>query len=354
MPDHLTALNQDRADAATPSTDSTAPFTREHFERYMRAQWAQKGESLDQDMRLGIDIGTLVETSIERNSQLDTPFIDLWVAVLDELNSWLVSLFSTVYGPAKQRDAAMNDFERSAVALLGKLIADTTALRHLVTLGFDGAARTLLRSTSEYMQVLIALIDDPGLAADFVSAETPDTANEFYFRQLARGKLNKRIEAAWRGFFQSSGEAAQWFAEQQKRQGTLLSGTAHPSFAGGMQAVMGFIEAAPEEAWLGQWGAKSNMSIMTIAIYADCFLPLVLLSNFPFDGFDDTLSQPIAFDAADEMHRHVKAGRSVLASLILSLSKESNFPRIYPRGFEPSVAINQDAPEPTSTARQVS
>lgn len=340
-----------------PDPDPTALFSLEHFERYMRAQWAQKGETLAPDARPGIEIGELIATARARNDALEAPYLDLWIAILDEFNSWLVSLLSTVYCPANQRDAAMNDFERSVVLLLGKLIGDTTALRHLVTLGFDGAARTLLRSITEYVHVLVALIDDPTLAMAFVAAETPETANAFYFKHLARGKLHKRLEAAWAGFFQSSDDAAGWYADQQRRQGALLSGTAHPSFAGGAQAVMGFIEVAPEENWLGHWGAKSNMSVLTIALYADCFLPLALLSDYPFTGFDSVLSVPIGYDPDDEMHRHVKLGRSVLASLILSLNKESNISHIYPPGFEPvgsiddtksSLAARPLAPEPGS------
>lgn len=333
MPNSVT-VQVDVADLP-PDPDPTALFSAEHFGRYLRAQWWKKGETLADDARLGISIAELVQSSIERNEKLDAPYLDLWIAILDELNSWLVSLLSAVYRPAKQSDRAMNDFEKSVVVLLGKLIADTTALRHLVTLGFDGSARTLLRSITECIHVLVVLIDDPALARDFVSADTPETANAFYFRQLAKGKLHKRLEAAWAGFFQNSDDAAAWFADQQRRQGTVLSGTAHPSFAGGTQAVMGFIETAPDENWLGQWGAKSNMSVLTISLYADAFLPLVLLSDFPFSGIEGSLDTPIVYDPDDELHRHVKLGRSVLASLILSLNKETNISHIYPPGFEP-------------------
>ena len=45
----------------------------------MRAQRAQKGESLTQDARPGIDIAALIESSIERNDQLDAPAIVGWV-----------------------------------------------------------------------------------------------------------------------------------------------------------------------------------------------------------------------------------------------------------------------------------
>lgn len=349
MPDH-SIETADLPDGQMIEGEAPALLTREHFGRYVRAQWAKNGEKLTLDGRVGIDIGELVALSVERNSKVDAPHIDLWIAILDEFNSWLVSLFSIVYQPAKNNSSRLNDFERSIVVLLGKLIVDTTALRHLVEFGFDGSARTLLRSISEYLHVLVALIDDPTLGAEFVAADTPATANAFYFRQLALGKLHKRLEAAWASFFRSDDSAARWFADQRRQQGTLLSGTAHPSFAGGTQAVMGFIEAEPSENWLGQWGAKSNISVATIALYADSFLPLVLLCDFPFEGFDDALSRPIHYDASNELHRHVKIGRSVLASLILSLAKESNLPHVYPPGLEPLNSIDDEESDGRSDA----
>jgi hypothetical protein len=66
-------------------------------------------------------------------------------------------------------------------------------MRHFVTLGFDSSARTLMRSISEYMQVLVAIVDNPALAAEFVTADTPETSNAFYFQHLARGKPSARL-----------------------------------------------------------------------------------------------------------------------------------------------------------------
>ena len=78
MPDDPIAAAQDpaRMEAAIPSTNEAAIFARE---RYVRAQWAQKGESLAQDARPGIDIAALSESAIERNDQLDAPAIIGWV-----------------------------------------------------------------------------------------------------------------------------------------------------------------------------------------------------------------------------------------------------------------------------------
>ncbi|HJO65424.1 MAG TPA: hypothetical protein QF469_08795 [Sphingomonas sanguinis] len=323
-----------------------AIFARENLRTYMRTHWNEAGETLEPGKRLGIEIAELIAMSKKRGDKLETVHLDLWVEILDELNSWLISLLGVIYRPGSRGDAAMTDFERSVVMLLVKLVSDTTSMRHLVMLGFDSSARTLMRSISEYMQVLVAIIDDPALAKKFVTADTPETSNAFYFQHLARGKLHKRIRTAWRRFFQSADDATDFFAEQQRELGQVLSGTAHPSFAGGHLAATQFIQTDPYENWLGHWGARSNMSILTISIYTSCFMPLVLLgAAFPFEGFDKWLSIPIKYDPEDEFHRHVKAGRSVLASLILSLSKDSNIPFIYPKGLEPDATINDAGAE---------
>lgn len=315
------------------SNEQAMIFKRENLRVYMRAQWEKQGEPLQPDQRLGIDISELLEHSKARNAAVESPFLDLWVAILDEFNSWLVSLLSTVHVPATRKEMPYTDFERSVVMVLGKVISDTTAMRHLVTLGFDGSARTLVRSILEYIQLLVAILDDPPFATVFVTADTPEASNDFYFRYVARGKLSKRVEDAWARFFSSSIDAAKFFANQQRDFGALLSGTAHPSYAAGYFAMLDFIPAEPEESWLGHWGAKTNWSVLTINIYANCFLPLLLLSSFPFEGYDRWLSEDIVYDPTNEMHRHVKSGRSVLGSLVLSLSDESNSPYIFPACF---------------------
>ena len=313
-------------------------FAKENLPVYLRKHWADAGEKLEDRGRLGVAISELIEHSKARNDAIDAPFLDLWVAILDELNSWLISLLGTVYVPARCDDTKLTDFESSIVTILIKLISDTTSMRHLITIGYDTSARTLLRSIAEYMQVLVAILDDPKLSAEFVTADTPEASNAFYFGHLAKGKLAKRTKLAWQNFFRDESDAAQFFSEHQRELGQLLSGTSHPSFAGGQLAAMHFIQDDPNENWLGHWGAKSNMSVLTISIYTKCFMALLLLaSDYPFEGYDRWMSQPIAFDPSNEMHRHVKTGRSVLGSLILSLSKESNLPHIFPEGLEPNV-----------------
>ena len=321
-------------------SDPATIFGKDNLRTFLRARWDEHGEALADGQRMGIEIAELVAHSQVRNAGVPAPFLDLWVAILDELNSWLISLLTAIYAGDRLGPGPANDFERSLILILAKLISDTTALRHLITLGFDGAAKTLLRSLIEYMQLLVAIIHFPYLATEFVETTTPEAANSFFFNRLARGKANKRVYAAWADFFKAETEAAQFFADRQRQDGTILSGTAHPSFAGGEQATLGFLQDNPEENWLGLWGAKSHASIQTISIYAENFLSILLLSDFPFSGFDGNLQRTIDYNPQDEMHRHVKLGRPVLSSLILSTGKPENFPFVYPEGFAPSEGID--------------
>lgn len=308
-------------------------FKIKDLKKYMQKAWDSRGEKLPKGHRLGLSITEIIKHSKLRHKKLDTHFIDLWIGILDELHSWIFSLFSTVYDTSEERDP-LNDFERSVVLILGKLAADTTAFRHLIELGFDSAARTVLRSIIEYIQVLIAILDDPNLAKEFVKANTPESSNEFYFQNIARKKITNRIKTALIKFFDDD-VTAKIFLDQQNEILKLLAGTSHPSFSGGELSVMHFIELENDEKWLGLFGAKSNISVFTIDMYAQNFLFLLLLSNFPFEGYEKWLTRPINYDERNEMHRHVKHGRAVLASLILSLRKEENIPLVFPKDFEP-------------------
>src|SRR5882724_9323299 len=113
------------------ATDRQEPiFTKDNLRAYMRTHWAEAGETLAPGERLGIEITELITMSKERGEKIEALHLDLWVEILDELNSWLISLLSVVYRPAERGDETMTDFERSVATILIKLISDATSMRH--------------------------------------------------------------------------------------------------------------------------------------------------------------------------------------------------------------------------------
>jgi hypothetical protein len=118
-----------------------------------------------------------------------------------------------------------------------------------------------------------------------------------------------------------------------RQSNSVLSAMIHPSFAAGMFSALPLkTKHRPGENWLGVWGDKSDGSVDTIYMYASFMFPVFLLhQNFPFDNFKAHLGSPIVFEESNELHRHIKDGRWILASIILSLGKSSNRKYIFPR-----------------------
>lgn len=82
---------------------------------------------------------------------------------------------------------------------------------------------------------------------------------------------------------------------------------------------------------LGVWGDRSLSSIGTIETYISFLFPLVLvLGDFPFGKKTKHFGRARRYVATNELHKHIKCGRTVLASLVLSLNKTTNHPYIYP------------------------
>jgi hypothetical protein len=61
------------------------------------------------------------------------------------------------------------------------------------------------------------------------------------------------------------------------------------------------------------------------------FPVLLLHRKYPFEGFGGVTAATIQFDENNELHRHVKIGRDILASLVLSLGSEQNHQFVDPQ-----------------------
>lgn len=305
-------------------------FRRVHFRRYMRAQWRAKEFDLKKHDRVGVSIEQLVAHSRKRNAKVSTPYLDLWIAILDEFISWQLSLLTVFYSLRRNR-RSWSDFDRAVTVVLMKVISDSIAMRLLIIASYDAAAKSLLRSIGEYTELFVALLDDPKLAKEFVKSDTPKGAKRFWNKHIARGSLQRKIQASWARWFQDKEpEAASWFANWGRQSNIKLSAFIHPSFAGGMFSALPFKTAHTTENWLGIWGDKSEGAVDTIYTYASFMFPMVLLHHdFPFDNA--SAGWPIIrFKKGNEIHKHVREGRSVLASLILSLGTKSNERYIFP------------------------
>lgn len=313
-------------------------FSISDLESFLRRDWASRGEAYGDDDRMGVCVTSLVEHSNERNSEISAPYADLWVAILDEMISWEISLLSTCLEEIKidrEHPTTSKELYQSVTMCLMKIVSDSISIRHLILIGYDNSARTILRSVSEYMELLVSLMDDPSLASEFVKSDTPESAHAFWKGHLRGPLIRRRIETAWRKFFTSDHteehDMADWFSKWASKSNKELSGTLHPSYAGGVFSTIPLKTKYNNENWLGVWGDKSDGSSETIFIYCKFMFSILMLTRgFPFETPHKEVL-PINYNKGDELHRHIKIGKDVLASLILSLSKESNTEYIFPK-----------------------
>lgn len=318
------------------------------FYRHLRKMSAERGFPQDENERPGVPIDELVECAVKRNADRNVPFVDLWIAILDECIGWFVSLNSVVYGDRLQEEP-FSDFEKAVTLVVNKIIADSTAMRHLILLGFDTSARTILRSVSEYMEVLVAMLHSPDFARDFVKSDTPETAQEFWEKHLRGGKIRRKINAAWNDFLRDGHqELAVWLTNWGRSSNVILSGLAHPSFAGGVFATIPLKANYSDENWLGIWGDKAEISASTVSIYTHFMFPILVLGkNFPFQCCSEHIRR--TYDEANEFHRQTHVGRGILASIILSANGEGSQKYVFP---ELDLSIFPDDTKAPSRAEQ--
>ncbi len=135
-------------------------------------------------------------------------------------------------------------------------------------------------------------------------------------------------------FGEGDRETAEWFSNWGNSSKKDLSSMIHPSFMGGMITAIPLKAKYDDESWLGMWGDKSGGSVGTIFMYASFIFPILLLHHeFPFKGFDAYMgSGSVKYDEFNELHKHVKIGRGILASLVLSLTPEdeTNMLHVFP------------------------
>ena len=88
-------------------------FTKENFDKYIRRQWAEKGFIIADDDRVGISINDLVKHSTERNASIEMPYLNLWIGILDEFISWLISLLTVFKVDREGTVGELTNFDRS-------------------------------------------------------------------------------------------------------------------------------------------------------------------------------------------------------------------------------------------------
>jgi len=208
-----------------------------------------------------------------------------------------------------------------------KIISDLFAIRHLCEAGFDVAAKTLLRSTIEYIDIATIISIDPSISPEFMETTTNEKSNKFWGKYLRGGKRGSKARRIMRdawvkrvGFrgYQEAVDCDKWLYKDSD----LLSMSGHPSWLGGFFASV-VLGGSCGDDWLGIFENKGEISTRTLHEAVKHIVKFLVLSgDVPFN-YGEREVTVLEYDEANELHRHTEIGRNWLILLYSQVIADS-------------------------------
>ena len=198
----------------------------QNAEREIQRRWRRIHRRLRLSHALRPPIAVIAQKTVAEQVTDSSSLLQPWLAYFDEAFGALYLLF---YQSHRQR------FEVKAgnpafLFLLGRGLNLVSAVRHLVTAGFDQAARPLIRSMVENLDLALAVLHEEPLAEEFVNASSDETsARRFWQREVARGRLHQRV-CRIAEKYRLDDPAAPWLVRHRRQSADMLSRAVHASF----------------------------------------------------------------------------------------------------------------------------
>lgn len=289
--------------------------------------------------RPGLDIPAVIREGANRNRRALLPKLKLWFVVFDEHLSWLSSLNLTL--TAAVLSASANSPQKkplqALVVITAKIVSDLFAVRSLCSAGFDVAAKTVLRSTSEYFEAALLIVEKPDLAPEFIDAQDNARSNIFWHRYLSKAKTRSLIEERWARTLASE-DGGKQMSDWRNSYMDILGMSAHASFSGGAFSalVLAAGDEVEDDAWPGIFGKRSRVSEHTLfwAMVMN-FEFLMLCPDLPFRN-EQNVGQLVEYDKDDDFHVHISKGRLSLIELSLPIISGQCHPDLQCKIPEPS------------------
>ena len=248
----------------------------EAFLAKLREFWNERGFP---EGRPGVEIGELLE--LAKSELEDSALISSWLTVFREAISWCTSCFF-LYEWQLLEHKNYSDNVITNVVMLSKILADANSILLLIEGGFDSSARQITRSLSEEVDALHYLLLFPNCQREFLSAQTTDEQNRFWFQHLAKGKARKAIRAYMEQLHDAVSfiEAIEDIQSPRLMQDKDFSATIHPTgFIGLYTAYPNLHSGDVVQKLPGFLGNSRTSSIRTLRYSCGLLSELVLWSE---------------------------------------------------------------------------
>jgi hypothetical protein len=278
---------------------------------------AWKLAEADSENLPGLSMQSLLETADTNNQSRNFSALNNWLVIFDECGAWFGNLASlllfTLKTNASRRDEPLR---RVLTQLIGNVTAQIIAIRRLVVAGLDVQAKQLLRTLVEQLDVALLVSMNPDALSDFENTLDGASANEFWHKHLAKGRLRSKAHTKLK---ERLGETSyQEFVAYFKQEEQILGMAIHPSLGASQMVLMASIigEDYNRPFTLGFVGDISPFSERTLA-YAVFYMLFYIL-----DGYVPELEQGSEVDhgaqsALGDLRDRVCKGKIALLAIII-------------------------------------
>lgn len=194
-----------------------------------RQMWSSRGLDLDKIWRNTIGRFRGADSIGCQSSEVDSGPVDQFF-MFEQAAIWVASLNASAELAIKMTDTRLTTPQwRALHALTFRMIEQLDAIRLLFLVELPTPSMQIARSISEDIDMALAFVSRPKLAARFTECATIEEAKEFWRRHIAGGRAFKAVsEQLYRAGleFDQSGEYAAW----RKKVKAILGTAVHSSF----------------------------------------------------------------------------------------------------------------------------
>lgn len=193
----------------------------------------------------------------------------LWLALTDESLHFFLLMYRFAEEKVEKVDAERVKSTVAFRSLIARLCALTVAVRRLVVAGLEDAARPVVRSWLETMDLLIVVLADEEFAGRYSSAvhDPGYDANEFWKAAIGYGRLNARLAQALNKAGMTTAHK-EYFLENRKLVKGKLSESVHSALPSAM-----FSELVPS---LSRPGFYNRSMLGHVSAYSPNLLSIII------------------------------------------------------------------------------
>jgi hypothetical protein len=278
-------------------------------------EWSSRYKEIGGEIPSRMEFSDLCAKQDAENRRIASTGLQPWLGVLEFAIEWL-SYVHVALDEKQSLYAQMPPRYRTTWALTGSAVSFGLSLRALSLSGFDGPARTLLRSYVEALLRCVTILHDDKLAEAYCDAKSDDEVKAFWQNRVSPRKLHKRITEIEKNAGFDEEVIGEMTALRREEYG-ILSQSAHLSYVAACLTAKAPVLGDLDSYRMAIFGLATENSHRTILYGA---MTTWYFSRIAYDLIlspDSCSGSLLAFAKDNEWQRRIVIGRDVLSNITM-------------------------------------